>query len=497
MRRPFVPTRERRRGVTAAPAPDSGARGSTGPGADVGGPVFDEVMEIDDPSRQLWSLPEADQLELTGELDPVTIDMVEGDALLDGLQQAQRDRAQAAAYRFAQVDRFRRHSEASAAARESNQHRSSHGMVSRSMRAELASALRLPERTVETLLARAQMLVEQLPTTLSWLREGRFSERHAVIIADEAVGLSDDERGVFESEVLGYAERLRAGLFERKAQQIRELLNTGDLSARHEDARQRREVNADPGRDGMGWLAGYLPNPELVAIDNRLTSIARSLQVEGEQRTLTQLKADAFVDMLLDEGRLLPPGQSGSELRAPMAHRGFRAEVSVVVPALTVMGLSATPGMLEGGRPVDAETARAIAGTATGFTRILTHPETGVVLSFGKDRYSVPTELKRYLRHRDETCRFVGCARRARFCDIDHTVPWADSGPTAHDNLAHLCRSHHKTKDAGWQVVQARDGSGDLHLRSPLGRDYSTEAAMPLGGTAGAQSGWFHDPPPF
>lgn len=473
-------------------------RRERGRASDVGGRVLYEVMEIDDPSRQLWSMPVAEQRALTEELDLGAIDLEEGDALLDGLQHAQRDQARAAAFRFAQVDRFRRHREASPAApRDSDGHRHSNDMIARSMRAELAAALSLPERTVETLLARARMLVENLPTTLALLRQGRFSERHAVIIADEAAGLTTEEREAFERDVLPEAARLRAGLFERKAQRMRELVHGADLTQRHADARQRREVTADPGRDGMGWIAGYLPNPELVAIDNRLTTIARALQIEGEQRTLTQLKADAFMDMLLDEGRLLPPGESESELRAPVAHRGFRAEVSLVVPALTVMGLSATPGMLEGGCPIDPETARAIAGTATGFTRILTHPETGVVLSFGKDRYAVPPELKRYLRQRDETCRFVGCGRRARFCDIDHTVPWAGSGQTSNDNLAHLCRSHHKTKDAGWHVVHARDGSGDLQLRSPLGRNYSTEASMPLGGKAVAQSTWFDDPPPF
>lgn len=469
-----------------------------GRGSDVGGRVFYEVMEIDDLTRQLWSLPEAEQRALTRDLDLAAIDVEEGDALLDGLLQAQRDQAQAAAYRFAQVDRFRRQREASSTEqRDSKGQRVSHGMFARAMRAELAAALSLPERAVETMLARARMLVENLPTTLSRLREGRFSERHAIAIADEAVGLTAEEREVFEHDVLAQAERLRAGLFERKAQQIRELVHGADLTERHADARQRREVTVDPGRDGMGWIAGYLPNPELIAMDNRLTAIARSLQVEGEQRTLTQLKADAFTDVLLDEGRLLPPGQSETELRSPVAHRGFRAEVSLVVPALTVMGRSAEPGMLEGGCPIDPETARAIAGTATGFTRILTHPETGVVLSFGKDRYAVPPELKRYLRARDETCRFVGCGRRARFCDIDHTVPWVGTGQTSHDNLAHLCRSHHKVKDAGWSVVQARYGSGTLDWKTPLGRTYSTEAAMPLGGTAGAQSVWFDDPPPF
>jgi hypothetical protein len=46
--------------------------------------------------------------------------------------------------------------------------------------------------------------------------------------------------------------------------------------------------------------------------------------------------------------------------------------------------------MLEGYGPIDIETARRLAADAPGFTRILTHPETGAVLSLGRDRYAIP-----------------------------------------------------------------------------------------------------------
>ncbi|WP_207457116.1 HNH endonuclease [Herbiconiux sp. SYSU D00978] len=448
-------------------------------------------VEGNDLRRRWDQFSDDERSELMTPLDDV-LEGEDGNALLDGLQQAGRDQAALAAMRFEQVHLFRRHREGSADSR-----RHAADLFARSVRAELAAALDLPERSAEALLARSTMLVEALPATLAALRSGRFSERHAVVLADEAAGLPDDLRGEFEARALFWAERLRVGLFERKVQQLRELLVGEQLAERHDDARRRRDVHVEPGPDGMGWLSAYLPNPELLGIRNKLENIARSLDVEGEERSRAQLRADAVIDLLLDEGRLLPPGTSEAELRAPVKHRGVVAEVSVVVPALTLMGRAAEPGMLEGTVPMDDESARRLAGTASGFTRILTHPETGAVLSFGKDRYQVPPELKRYLRVRDETCRFVGCARPARFCDIDHTVPWADVGETTHTNLAHLCRGHHKVKDAGWQVSQARDGTGRLDWTSPLGREYSTHATAPLGGRLQAQVDWLDDPPPF
>ena len=49
----------------------------------------------------------------------------------------------------------------------------------------------------------------------------------------------------------------------------------------------------------------------------------------------------------------------------------------VQVPALTLLGRGNALGILEGYGPIDADTARRIAGTATRWLRILTDPETG------------------------------------------------------------------------------------------------------------------------
>jgi hypothetical protein len=94
----------------------------------------------------------------------------------------------------------------------------------------------------------------------------------------------------------------------------------------------------------------------------------------------------------------------------------------------------------------------------------------------GRDSYRVPQDLKNWLQVRDVTCRFPGCSRHAARCEIDHTQDWAHDGHTRHDNLAHLCKSHHLLKHkTDRQVAQARDGTGTLTWTSPAGRDYVTE----------------------
>ena len=154
--------------------------------------------------------------------------------------------------------------------------------------------------------------------------------------------------------------------------------------------------------------------------------------------------------------------------------------VVVTVPALSLVGRSDEPADLEGFGPIDLETARELCALAPSFVRVLTHPETGAVLSVGRDRYRVPADLRTALAIRDETCRFPGCRRRAMRCDIDHATAWEHGGATAIDNLEHLCRKHHRLKhELGWRV--AHDGGGVLTWTSPAGRRHCTEPARRFG----------------
>jgi hypothetical protein len=69
--------------------------------------------------------------------------------------------------------------------------------------------------------------------------------------------------------------------------------------------------------------------------------------------------------------------------------------------------------------------------------------------------YEIPKKLREQVILRDRTCVFPHCTRPARGCDVDHVIPYdhdADTegrlqpGPTQTDNLAALCRSHHRLK---------------------------------------------------
>lgn len=66
--------------------------------------------------------------------------------------------------------------------------------------------------------------------------------------------------------------------------------------------------------------------------------------------------------------------------------------------------------------------------------------------------------------------------RTADLCDIDRTIPWCWDGETNANNLAHLCRVHHRVKERGWSVVT--DDDGVMRWTSPFGRKRITLPAV-------------------
>ena len=81
---------------------------------------------------------------------------------------------------------------------------------------------------------------------------------------------------------------------------------------------------------------------------------------------------------------------------------------------------------------------------------------------------------------RDPACVFPYCDKPARDCDLDHTdayVEMDDGGPpgqTHPDNLAPLCRRHHRAKTfRGWSYSRNRDGS--YTWTGPRGHRYTAD----------------------
>jgi uncharacterized protein DUF222 len=87
------------------------------------------------------------------------------------------------------------------------------------------------------------------------------------------------------------------------------------------------------------------------------------------------------------------------------------------------------------------------------------------------DQYEVPDRLADQVTERDGTCVHPWCTRAATNCDDDHCVPYQAGGPTSSDNIAPLCRRHHRTKTHDrWRYRFLRPGA--YLWRSPTGHWY-------------------------
>lgn len=262
------------------------------------------------------------------------------------------------------------------------------------------------------------------------------------------------------------------------------------------------------GRRRYGLPEQYLPAVEAVAIYNRATDLARGLKNNGDPRTLTQLRADALTDLMLN-----------AESSIPGATTGIRAYVRVTVPILELLNSpsgstasstrgkarllmrAAGPARLEGYGPIDRLTALELTRDAPSFARVLTDPVTGVALCYGRSRYKPPAELDELIRTVHSECTFpLDCVTSAR-ADLDHTEPWEDGASTAFGNLSPLCASHHKVKHhTEWKVVQDPLGSGTITWTSPAGFDYivdPTPIARPVPQFVDADAGRPPNPPDF
>jgi hypothetical protein len=348
-------------------------------------------------------------------------------------------------------------------------------VVMRGLRLELAAAMRISEHSAGNLIALAEALVHRYPRALTALQTAAITEKHAEILV---AGLDEVEpalRDELFDRALELAGQQPVGQFRRSLGKFIEAARVVTLAERHEAALQHRRVHVEPAGDGMGWTHVFGPLVEAHAAFGRVTTMAKVIAAQdGETRTLDQIRADVLADLLIE----------GTTSAHPAEARGIRAHVVVTVPALTLLeqddesvaASGSEPATIEGLGPIPIGRARELCGGDATWMRVLTHPETGMVLSVGRRQYSPPAALRRLVKWRADRCMAPGCRMPASRCEVDHTVAWDRGGDTALENLAPLCRGHHKVKHhGGWRLRQVLGSGGAVEWISPAGRRYVVE----------------------
>jgi hypothetical protein len=323
--------------------------------------------------------------------------------------------------------------------------------------ADLAVRLNLAESTVRTHGMTASVLRQRLPELWAWFSEGEVSTQNAREACSLVLSLSDEKSSAFEEQILEPARTLAPARFRARAKAIRDRLQADTMTERHLLAKERRALWSEHDQDGMSWMHVLMPSDDLAKVTAHVDGIAFGYYSDPEEsRSIAQLRVDTMVDLLTGDADGSGKGKVG-------------VTVALTVPVLSLLGHSTEPAVLEGVGPIDLETARRLTLEAPSFTRLLTDPITGVVLTMDTDQYRPSAALKRWLALTQVICDFPGCGRRAAHCDLDHTVAWAAGGATSAVNLVHRCRKHHRMKhETRWKVEQ-QPGSGRSVWTSPTG----------------------------
>jgi len=108
--------------------------------------------------------------------------------------------------------------------------------------------------------------------------------------------------------------------------------------------------------------------------------------------------------------------------------------------------------------PICGEAARRLACDA-GLSRVIVDGASQP-LDVGRRTRTISPALRTALVVRDGGCVWPGCDRPAPFTDAHHLTSWIDGGATALDNLALVCRVHHRTVHEGrWQLTRTAGGN--------------------------------------
>lgn len=328
--------------------------------------------------------------------------------------------------------------------------------------AEVQAALMSTRRAAESDVALAWRLRDDLPAVLDALRTGATDLPRARVMVTETIHLDQSTRDQVIERVLPDASTHTTGQLQAHIRRLCIEPDPASAKERLERDRNDRSVMAElsSGCTATITAVGLAADRTAVAMD-RINRIAQSLRGCDDDRTLDQLRADVFLDLL-----------EGGDTHRQSGTLDIRVDLE------TLAGLEQRPAELNGFGPVVADIARQMTERFGPSWRIGVLDQTGDLVHTEVTRRRPHAATRRHVEMRDRTCVFPGCRRPAVRSDIDHRIRYVDGGETHVDQLVALCRHHHGLRHTfNWTHVRNADGSHTWS--SPLGMIYTRPPPPP------------------
>lgn len=334
---------------------------------------------------------------------------------------------------------------------------------------EFASALGLSTESGKHLIGQALELRYRLPKLWARVTAGALVGWRGRRIAQQTMNLTPEAAGFVDTHVSPVAQKIRPAEIDRLVDEaILRFMPEVEIEAMR-DSWEERHVTVDRDQVSLSGtldVAMTLDLADALDFDAAVAAGADQLAALGSTDTLDVRRATAVGEMSRDQLTLdltTPDPAASGATKAPRARREVVLYVHLSEAAIRT-GLSDRAGDFQlgrvenGGHVVTADQVRSWCGVPG--TRVVVKPVIDLHDRVRVDQYEVPDRIAEHVQLRDGTCVFPWCTRPARRCDLDHIVPAARDGETATDNLAPLCRRHHRVKThGGWTYTPIEPGT--------------------------------------
>ena len=340
--------------------------------------------------------------------------------------------------------------------------------------APFAAALGRSTASGADLIRDALVLRHRLPRVWDRVQDGTVEAWRARRIAQAVHGAPDDVCTYLDTTLADLAHRVGLATLDRLLDEAMLRLHPEERETAQLEALEHRHATLHEqsiSHTGIAEMTLRGDWADLAALDDTLSEVAAALAttdatlgtldphdtLDVRRSRAIGVLADpaAALALLQDHGQGHDHDQDQDQLR-PRPRPTPRRRTTLVVHLSTdaLAGLDPVGGCETLRAPVLEATIRSWCARTDAHLTVL--PVLDLTQALRTDAYQAPDRLRRHSTLLHGTCVFPWCTRPAARCDLDHRTPAratsdAHGGETSTENLAPLCRHHHRLKtQAGW-----------------------------------------------
>jgi hypothetical protein len=323
---------------------------------------------------------------------------------------------------------------------------------------EFGAVAGLSTDAARRLLGQALEVRHRLPLLWRAVRASRVAAWRARRIAERTLVLPADGAAWVDAQVAPVADRLGVVVLERlveeavvrfdpeaAAQTALEALETRHATVTVE--RVLSELGA--GVLSTGRLDAILDVADALDLDAALADLAADLAASGDTDPLDVRRAKALG--LLARGEIVELPEGASPRRREVVLHVHLADAALRGAGDGIVQLATRSGHALG--VVTVEQVQEWCGNSD--ADVVVKPVIDLAEALRSTGYQPSVRLREQVVAVNRTCAFPYCDRSADNLDLDHIVEHAHGGETSSENLAPLCRRHHRAKTfSAWHYVR-------------------------------------------